>query len=152
MLEQSYFLLQFFWIFFECILLGDILSVTGSPLHIINMVAVRIQDYLGRIIKEHAGRFIGKVVAKPIFSGVVDPFFHPHFCFAWQKIYFSFWKSCSFEVNSASVPFVAVRECTDKTICRFYLLGWPKIIWIVLALALVLDKELTNVSLGWRTS
>jgi hypothetical protein len=45
------------------------------------MVTVWIKYDLGGVIKEHTCRFIGEVVAKTIFCGVVDPFLDPNLSF-----------------------------------------------------------------------
>lgn len=41
-LQKSHLLLKLFRVFSECVLLADVLPVTRPPLHIIQMVAIRI--------------------------------------------------------------------------------------------------------------
>jgi hypothetical protein len=51
MLEQSDFLLKFLGVFSESVLLANILTVTAPPLKVIEVVAVRVQHDLCRVVE-----------------------------------------------------------------------------------------------------
>ena len=45
MLEKGDFLLEFLWILSEGIFLTHVLAITGSPLHVINVVTIWVEHY-----------------------------------------------------------------------------------------------------------
>jgi len=75
--------LELLRVFNKRVLFADILPVTGSPLHVVDVVAVRVQNYLRGVVEKDAGSFVREIVAKPVLCGVVDPLFHPYFGFPW---------------------------------------------------------------------
>jgi len=77
-LEKSDFLLQFFWVFGECILFSEVLTITRSSFHIVNMMTIGVQYYFGRVVEEHTSYFVGQVVAETVLSGIIDPLLNPN--------------------------------------------------------------------------
>lgn len=79
-LQQSDFLLQFFWELIELVLGEDVLLLGGGDslaLIVVEAGALVLRHDLGRVIEEDAGRVVTQEVPKTILGGVVDPLSHP---------------------------------------------------------------------------
>jgi hypothetical protein len=62
MLQQGNFLLQGLRVVKHGVFFADILTVNGTPLHIIEMEAVWVKCNLGRVIEEYSSSLVAKVV------------------------------------------------------------------------------------------
>lgn len=87
MLKQGHFLLKFFRILGKCVFLSDILTITASPFHVVEVVTVRIENNFSGVIKKDTCSIIWKVIAETIFRGVVYPFLYPNFSFFGNLLY-----------------------------------------------------------------
>jgi hypothetical protein len=67
-LEKRHFFLEFFGVFLEGVGFADILPITRPPLHIIQMMPIRIQNHFGGIVEKHPSSIIRKIVAQAIFG------------------------------------------------------------------------------------
>lgn len=57
-LQQRHFLLEILGVVRKGVLETNVLSVGTSALHVIEMEAVRVEDDLGRVVKEDSSRFV----------------------------------------------------------------------------------------------
>jgi hypothetical protein len=94
-LQKGYFLLECWWVFNNCVLLADILSIRGSSLNVIEVEAVRIKNNFSCVVEEHADRLVAQVIPKSILTRIINPFFNPHFFLQWSLHFFRFsiWSS-----------------------------------------------------------
>ena len=86
MLQQSYFFLQIFWIISQCVLFTNILSVSISSFHIVEVETIRIQTDLRWVIEEDSSCFIAQAITKTIFRRVINPFFYPDLVIFWLSL------------------------------------------------------------------
>ena len=63
MLKKRDFLLQFLRVLSKRVLFPDVLTISTSSLIVVEVVAVRVQHYLCRVIKVDSGGFVREVVA-----------------------------------------------------------------------------------------
>jgi hypothetical protein len=69
MLQKGYLFLHFFRIVSQSVLLSYVLSILSvSTFHVVESAAIWVKHNLGGVVEENTSRFIGKVVAKPIFA------------------------------------------------------------------------------------
>lgn len=81
MLKKCDFFLQLSGEVLKCVLTNQILSISGLPLHILEVSALWMQHDLGGVIEEDACAAVGQLIAQPILGAVVNPLLHPHFRF-----------------------------------------------------------------------
>ena len=77
-LKKSDFLLQLFWVLGESVLFSEVLAIARSSLHIVNMMAIGVQHYFGRVVEEHTSDFVRQVIAETVLGGIIDPLLNPN--------------------------------------------------------------------------
>lgn len=77
-LQESHFLLQLFGLVLEGVRTDHVLPVRCSPLHLLEVAAIGIQDYLGRVVEEHSASAVGQQIPQSILAALVNPLPDPH--------------------------------------------------------------------------
>ena len=66
MLEQSHLLLKLLGILSQSVFLADILTITRSSLHVIEMMSIWIKNDLCRVVEEHTSGIVREIVSQAI--------------------------------------------------------------------------------------
>lgn len=77
-LQKRHLLLQLLGLVLEVMRGHHVLPVRRSALHLLELLSVWIQDYLGRVVEKHSASAVGQQVPEPVFAAVVNPLAHPH--------------------------------------------------------------------------
>ena len=56
----------------------DLLFVSNTSLHVIELGPLGLDDYLGRVVEEDTSRAIGQQIAETVLLTVVDPLLDPY--------------------------------------------------------------------------
>ena len=151
-LKKSHFFLELLGVLSQSVLFANILAITGSTLHVVNVMAVWIENDLGRIIGEHTCRLVGKVVTQSILSGVINRLLYPNLSFAGldHLPLVCSWLHISLILSFGSSPSV-ISSCRQSA-WSSNVLSASKI-WVGSTTnSLTWDHELSDVCLGWRAS